>query len=119
MDNQAKAYSTLPPQVMALLTPLNVAAGLLNPQMVKQIRGELLGRRIFQGQYSKMMVGYLPVTLIPPAAYFYDCADCTFYRQSTKTCALVAGNIEPYAWCGLWLPKDDDKPFAWLTKAWT
>ena len=118
MDNQTAFYH-LPPQVMALLAPLNVGAGLLNPQIVNQVRAQLRGRRVTQGQFLKVQVGYMPVTLILPAAYFYDCADCVFYRQSSKTCELVAGNIEPYAWCGLWLPRDGDKPFSWLLRAWS
>lgn len=117
MDNQTAFYN-LPPQVMALIAPLNVAAGLLNPEIVRQVRGQLRSRRLTQGQFTKMEVFYMPVTLIPPAAYFYDCADCVFYRQSSKTCELVAGNIEPYAWCGLWINKEEDKPFSWLMRAW-
>ncbi len=112
-------FYKLPPEVMALVTPLNVAAGLLNPQIVNEVRGQLRGRRVTQGQFSKAQVAYLPVTLILPAAYFYDCADCSFYRQSSKTCELVAGNIESYAWCGLWLPRDGDQPFSWLKRMWS
>ncbi len=116
MNNQ-DAFYKLPPQVAAILAPLNVAAGIFNPEIVRQVRGQLRGRRVTQGQFLKAQVFYLPVTLILPAAYFYDCASCTFYQQSTKTCELVAGNIEPQAWCGLWLPKEEDKPFSWLSRA--
>lgn len=117
MDNRTAFYD-LPPQVMAILAPLNVGAGLLNPEIVKQLRGQLRGRRVTQGQFLKAQVLFMPVSLIMPAAYFYDCADCTFYRQSSKSCELVAGNIEPYAWCGLWLPKEGDQPFSWLARMW-
>jgi hypothetical protein len=95
-----------------------VGAGLFNPDIVKQVRGQLRGRKLTQGQFQKTQVFYMPVTLLLPAAYFYDCSTCVFNQQATKTCELVAGNIEPYAWCGLWLPKDDDTPFSWLSKAW-
>lgn len=118
MANQQDVFYTLPPQVMALLAPLNVAAGLFNPEIVNQVRAQLRGRRAAQGQFLKAQVAFMPVTLILPAAYFYDCADCVFYRQSSKTCELVAGNIEPYAWCGLWLPRDGDRPFSWIGRAW-
>jgi hypothetical protein len=112
------AFYNLPPQLMSILAPLNVGAGIFNPEIVRQVRGQLRGRRVTQGQFVKTQVFFMPVTLILPAAYFYDCADCAFYQQSTKTCELVAGNIEPYAWCGLWLPQEEDKPFSWLARAW-
>lgn len=118
MFNREQAFYHLPPQVMSILAPLNVGAGLFNPETVSQLRGQLRGRRVTQGQFLKAQVFYMPVSLIPPAAYFYDCAGCAFYRQSSKTCELVEGNIEPYAWCGLWLPQDDDNPFSWLARAW-
>ncbi|MCJ7663295.1 MAG: hypothetical protein MUO24_03540 [Desulfobacterales bacterium] len=117
MDNQSAFYH-LPPQVMSILAPLNVGAGLLNPEIVKQVRGQLRGRRVAGGQFLKAQVLYMPVSLIMPAAYVYDCAGCTFYRQSSKTCELVAGNIEPYAWCGLWLTQEGDQPFSWLARMW-
>ena len=113
-----QAYYHLPPEVMSLVTPLNVAAGLFNPEITAQVRNQLKSRVLTKGQFLKPQVAYLPVTLILPAAYFYDCADCALYRQSTKTCEVVAGNIEPYAWCGLWLPKAGDKPFTWLSRMW-
>ncbi len=112
-----QAFYDLPPQVMSIMAPLQVAAGIFNPEIVRKVRGQLRGRRVTHGQFLKTQVFFMPVTLIPPAAYFYDCFDCTFYRQSTKTCELVAGNIEAYSWCGLWLPKEDDQPFSWITRA--
>jgi hypothetical protein len=118
MPGQDDLYR-LPPQVAAILVPLNVGAGLLNPQVVDNVRAQLRGRRVSQGQFTKSQVLYAPVTPVLPAAYFYDCADCVFYRQASKTCELVSGNIEPYAWCGLWLPKDSDQPFSWLTRMWS
>jgi hypothetical protein len=117
MFNVNEAYYHLPPEVMALITPLHVAAGLVNRAAIDSVRSQLRGRVLTKGHFLKVQVGYMPVTLILPAAYFYDCADCVFYRQATKSCEVVMGNIEPYAWCGLWLPKSEDKPFSWLTRA--
>lgn len=116
---QNQAFYHLPPQVMGMVAPLNVAAGLLNPDIVRDVRGQLRGRRAVQGQFLKPQVFYLPVSLIPPGVYFYECSSCVFYRQSGKTCELVAGNIEPYAWCAIWLPKEGDRPFSWLARAWS
>lgn len=113
-----QGYGQLPPEVLSLVTPVNVAIGLLKPEIVQNIASQLRGRVLMQGQFCKPQVAYLPVTLIPPAAYFYDCADCLFYRQSSRTCELIYGDIEPYAWCGLWLPKSNDQPFSWIGRAW-
>jgi hypothetical protein len=110
----AQEFSYLPPQVMAAIAPLHVAFGLVNPETVSQVRAQLASRVKDRGQFSKRQVFYQPVTLILPAAYFYDCADCGFYRQANRSCQVVAGNIEPYAWCGLWLPRSKDQPFSWI-----
>lgn len=124
MDRQAlsrlsaQEFSVLPPQIMALGAPLHVAFGLVNPETVNQVRVQLASRVKAEGQFSKSQVFFQPVTLILPAAYFYDCADCSSYRQGNRTCQLVAGNIEPFAWCGLWLPRTNDKPFSWLSRMW-
>jgi len=114
----AQEYYGVPRQIMSLLAPLDVGRGLIDPDRVAQARQAIASRAFSQGQFAKLEVFYMPVTLIPPGAYFYDCADCVFYRQASKTCQVVQGNIEPYAWCGLWLPKEGDQPFAWLTRAW-
>ncbi len=118
MTTQYKVVSTLPPQIMALLVPPNVAAGVINVRYTKEMRQDLRSRRVAQGMLSKTAVYYLPFSPMPPIAYVYDCSNCTFNRQANKSCELVAGNIEAYAWCALWMPKDDDKPFGWMTKAW-
>jgi hypothetical protein len=113
-----QGYGQLPPEVLSLATPLNVLLGILKPEIVQNIGSQLRGRVLMEGQFCKPQVAYTPVALALPVAYVYDCADCRFYRQSSKTCELVAGNIEPYAWCGLWLPKSNDQPFSWIGRAW-
>jgi hypothetical protein len=117
MATLAEQYAQLPPEVLALVTPFNVGAGVLNPAVAAEARSGLRRRVIVQGKLTKIQAAFMPVTLIPPAAYFYACADCAFHRQANKSCELVAGHIEPYAWCGLWLPQEDDRPLAWLTRA--
>lgn len=50
----------------------------------------------------KTMVLYLEQG--PPALIFmYQCRYCIMYKEN-KTCALVDGDINPTAWCVLWLP---------------
>jgi hypothetical protein len=107
-------YSNLPPQILAILTPLRLGAGLLSPELSAEIQTELRARVLRDGKFTKSQVLYMPVSLIPPAAWFYDCIDCTFYQGGMKTCELVTGTIAPAAWCGLWTNIQEEKPFDWI-----
>lgn len=40
----------------------------------------------------------------PPVIFVYECRNCIVYKEN-GTCALVAGDILPGAWCILWFPK--------------
>lgn len=117
MANLVEEYANLPPEVLSLVTPFNVAAGLLSPDVITEARAGLRRRVIVKGKLAKLQVAYMPLSLLPPGAYIYACSECSFFRQANKSCELVAGNIEPYAWCGLWLPQESDRPMAWVTRA--
>lgn len=110
-------YAKLPPQLLAIVTPFRLGLSLVDRDGALEMVTQLRNRVARDGQFSKLQVFYMPVTLIPPAAWFYDCADCYFYLEGTRRCELVDGNIEPYAWCGLWLNRREDQPFSWLERA--
>ncbi len=104
-------------QIVALSTPLKVAHSLVHPQVTQQTEVELRTRVASEGKWSKLQVYYFPVTLIPPAAYFYECSICRFFKFDQRSCDLVQGLIEPYAWCAVWLPMAEDKPWSWIGRA--
>ncbi|KKM62482.1 hypothetical protein LCGC14_1521220 [marine sediment metagenome] len=106
-----------PIPVVAMVTPLRIAQTLVNPQLRDSMALELRQRAREEGQYSKFQVGYLPITPFPPAAFFYECSTCTFYNLKAKSCELVQGVIEPFAWCGLWINLSEDKPLSWIKRA--
>ena len=111
------SYESLPPQIMALVTPLRLGLGLLDPEQSMDIRAQLRSRLAREGKFPKFQVLYLPVTPILPVAWYYDCADCVFYQAANRTCELVQGNIAPFAWCGLWTNLQEDRPFSWVGRA--
>ena len=111
------SYESLPPQIMTLVTPLRLGLGLLDPEASMDIRVQLRSRVARDGKFTKLQVLYLPVTPLLPGPWFYDCADCIFYQWQGRTCELVQGNIEPYAWCGLWTNLQEDRPFSWVGRA--
>lgn len=124
MKGTSAHYATDPPQYLAAVTPFHVAWSLQDPELIPAIRDVLLTRINQNGKFGKFSVYYLPVTLLPPAAYFYECSTCTFYSPNNpntnlgeKTCAIIDGIIEPYAWCGLWLPTLNDQPLLWLKQS--
>lgn len=112
-------YYNLPPTILAVMTPVRLALGLLTPGVSVDMIRELRTRVAREGKFGKVSVIYTPVTPILPAAWFYDCADCTFYREQSRDCDIVKGNIEPYAWCGLWINRGEDLPFSWIERALT
>lgn len=104
-------------QIIPVLTPLRQGLSLLNPEVRDESLTLIRARVGTDGKFSKFEVFYFPITPIPPAAWFYDCADCVFYEPSTRGCEVVEGIIEPYAWCVLWVNNQDDKPFSWIGRA--
>lgn len=97
-----------------LTTPLDVGLSLIKPGIIQSKRSEILAQVRSHGQYNKLEAAYIPVTLILPVAWFYECSTCSFYRPSSKSCEPVSGTIEPFAWCLLWLPQENDLPLSWL-----
>ena len=111
---QRTIYEQLPPQILAIMTPIRLGLSLAEVvDMVSQLRTRVAR----DGKFSKLQALYLPVTLIPPVAWFYECSTCEFYLWETRLCELVDGNIEPYAWCGLWINQREDLPFSWVRRA--
>ena len=103
-----------PIQVVALFTPLRIAQTLVNPALRDSMVQELRQRVKEEGQYSKLQVFYMAITPFPPAAWFYGCSECTFYNSKNRSCELVRGRIEAYAWCALFINLAEDKPFSWI-----
>lgn len=103
-----------PIPVVALFTPLRIGQTLLNPQLREALVQELRTRAQREGRWEKGQVLYFPITPIPAAAWFYECSTCTFFSFGDRSCELVKGRIEPYAWCGLWVNREEDLPFSWL-----
>ncbi len=102
--------------VRRALTPLRNALGIVNPDVLNQIRRELRDQVVSQGRkFSKLESLYLPFTPFPPGVWLYDCANCEFYQQ--RTCEIVEGNIAPAGWCGFWVSRVGDKPLSWVAQA--
>lgn len=110
-------YAQLPAPVLALMTPVRVALGAFGRESSLAMVQELRNRVAREGKFRKLAVFYLPVSLIPPAAWFYDCSECQFYLEERRQCELVEGDIEPYAWCGLWVNRGEDLPLSWVERA--
>jgi hypothetical protein len=102
-----------PPQVLALTIPLEVGRGLITPGLTQSTRQMLAVRVQKNGKFVKNTVFYMPYSLIPPLAYSYQCANCTFYQSAGKTCECVQDIVEPYAYCGLWLPMVNEPANEW------
>jgi len=73
------------------------------------------------GQFTKSMAGYLPVSP-PPFFWDYKCAKCRFAYQLSLSlsgfkddcsCQIVSGDIQHNAWCCLWMPPDAYEAFSW------
>lgn len=104
-----------PIQVMAFFTPLRVAQTLVDPELRGTMAQELRARAQREGKWAKAQAFYIPVSLIPPAAWRYECSTCTFFSQ--KSCELVKDVIQPYAWCALWVNRGEDNPLSWIGRA--
>ena len=98
------------------LTPLRNALGIVNPDVLGQIRRELRDHVAREGKFSKLESLYLPFTPFPPGVWLYDCVNCELYQQQ-RTCEIVEGNISPLGWCGFWVSRVGDKPLSWVTLA--
>lgn len=102
-----------PPQVLAMTVPLEVGRGLIVPGVTEQTRNVLVARVAKNGKFQKSSVFYMPYSFVPPGAYCYQCRNCTFYQSGKQTCEVVDDIVQPYSWCGLWLPLVDEKPYTW------
>ncbi len=103
--------------VNALATPLRAAVSIVVPEERDRTEQDLRAQVQQQGRkFTKVESFYIPVALLPPGVWFYECATCAVFEPGPRTCALVEGNIEPYAWCPLWVPRPDDPPFSWLAR---
>ena len=105
-------------QAMAARTPFRAALSILVPEARAQTEADLRAQVAAQGrQFTKLEALYFGITPILPVAWFYACADCVFFNSEARTCAIVEGNIEPQAWCPLWVQNEGDKPFSWFARA--
>jgi hypothetical protein len=89
------------------------AAGLA-PGKAAEWVSTLEARVTQQGKYSKFSVMYLPVQP-PPLFWRYSCDNCRFWTEPNG-CTLVEGFIAAGGWCGIFMPKDGDRPFSWPTQ---
>ena len=110
-------YGSLPPQVLALITPVRLGLGLLDPKASMDIRAQIRSRVARDSKFSKFQALYFLISPVLPLAWFYDCAECAFYQRKGRTCEVVQGDISPYAWCGLWTNLQEDRPFSWVGRA--
>ncbi len=98
--------------------PLRAALSLVCPEVRAQTEAALRDQVAAQGRpFTKLEAGYFGITPVLPAAWFYDCADCVFFKGDARTCDIVEGHIEPYGWCPLWVQRQDDPPFSWVARA--
>jgi len=50
----------------------------------------------------------------PPLVWIYTCEHCMYFVEIDK-CSKVCGDIARGAWCVIWTPRIDDKPFSWIS----
>ena len=107
----------LPQGLVLGTTPLWMGVSLVNPEVRDEVAGLIRAKVARDGKFSKLMAMYMPISLLPPGAWFYECSTCSLFNAAAESCEAVEGSIAAYAWCPLWVSGSADAPFAWIGKA--
>ena len=107
----------LPRSLVLGTTPLWMGVSLVDPGLRTELTSLIRARVARDGKFSKLGAIYVPISLIPPGAWFYECSTCPFFQAAAEKCEVVEGSIQAYAWCALWVSRQGDFPLDWARKA--
>ncbi|KKM75911.1 hypothetical protein LCGC14_0833070 [marine sediment metagenome] len=117
LEDKKMTMRALLPDLVLATTPLWMGASLFNPELRTELASLIRARVVRDGKFTKLMAMYMPISLMPPGAWFYECSTCPFFQAAAESCEVVEGSVQAYAWCPLWVSRPEDSPFSWIARA--